>query len=83
MEYKLAFKSSVGRDLKKIDQATVKALLDDIENELVPDPGKGKQLRGEFEGLYSYRFRDYRVVYTVLSDTLLVLRIRHRKDVYR
>ncbi len=83
MGYKLQFKASVERDLKKLDKQTVKKILAEIENELVSDLNNGKKLRGEFEGLLSYRMGDYRVIYTIVRDSVLVLRIGHRRDVYR
>ena len=83
MGYKLQFKATVERDLKKLDTQTVKKILAEIENELVSDPNNGKKLSGEFEGLLSYRMGDYRVMYTIVRDSVLVLRIGHRRDVYR
>jgi mRNA-degrading endonuclease RelE of RelBE toxin-antitoxin system len=53
-------------------------LLDKRKNELIPELAKEKQLKGEFRGLYSYLSMGCRVIYTILSDNILVLRIRHR-----
>ena len=47
------------------------------------NPDTGEPLRGEFSGLFKYRVGDYRVIYAKISDGILVLRIGHRKDVYR
>jgi mRNA interferase RelE/StbE len=73
----------VKRDLKRLDKQTVKKILDEIENELVSDPAQGKELSGEFAGLLSYRMGNYRVIYSIIRDSVLVLRIGHRKEVYR
>lgn len=40
-------------------------------------------LKGQFAGLRKYRIGDYRVIYAILGDDVLVLRIGHRKDVYK
>ncbi|MDO9350111.1 MAG: type II toxin-antitoxin system mRNA interferase toxin, RelE/StbE family [Deltaproteobacteria bacterium] len=40
-------------------------------------------LKGQFAGLRKYRVGDYRVIYAILGDDVLVLRIGHRKDVYK
>lgn len=85
MVYKVFYKSSVQKDLKGIDKATQKKLLDKIENDLAKNPRElGKQLKGSYKGLWSYRFTDYRVIYKISSTELLilVLRIGYRKDVY-
>lgn len=83
MKAKISFKASVRKDLKGIDKATVIRILDSIENDLALHPGKDKSLKGQFEGLYSYRVSDWRVMYAIISGTILVLRIAHRKNSYR
>jgi mRNA interferase RelE/StbE len=49
-----------------------------------PRPSGAKPLRGE-PGLLRIRVGDWRVVYTVLDERLLVLivRVGHRRDVWR
>ncbi len=49
-----------------------------------PYPPGSRKLKGE-EIAYRIRVGDYRVVYEVFEETItvLVLRIGHRKDVYR
>jgi mRNA interferase RelE/StbE len=51
--------------------------------ELSLNPLLGKKLKGEFEGLRSYRVGSFRIVYRVTSDVLEVVYVDHRKDVYR
>jgi len=80
---KIAFKKSVARDLKKIDKAQAERILQKIEQEL---PSKAKTLpvlTGQFAGLRTFRAGEYRVIFSIVGDTALVLRIRHRRDVYR
>ncbi len=45
----------------------------------------GKPLLWDFEGLYSARRGDYRIVYEILDSetTVLVHRVDHRRSVYR
>ena len=44
-----------------------------------------KQLSGDFEHLYSFRItRDWRVIFSIESnDTIKLLDVAHRKDIYR
>jgi mRNA interferase RelE/StbE len=82
--YRILFKSSVSKDLKKFDKRKVKEILDKIETELSENPKENPTLRGKFSGLRKYRVGDYRVIYSILNDnTVLILRIAHRKEVYR
>ena len=80
MSYKISFKSSVSRDLKKIDKSKVSIILDKIE-ELSENPNKHPALSGKFKGLRKFRVGDYRIIYTILDDKILILRIAHRKRV--
>jgi mRNA-degrading endonuclease RelE of RelBE toxin-antitoxin system len=53
---------------------------------LVENPHRvGKQLRGELAGIYSARRGTYRVLYRIndMQREVVILRIDHRKDVYR
>jgi len=49
------------------------------------DPSLGKCLTNKLIGLYSYRSGDYRIIYKILHQQVLiiVLAIGHRKDIYK
>jgi mRNA interferase RelE/StbE len=81
--YRAVYKASVEKDLKKIDKTEAKKILTRIEGDLAKDPDMGIALSGTFQGLYRYRIGDYRVIYTKTVEGILVLRIGHRRDVYR
>ncbi len=85
MTYKVVYLDQVEQDLKKLNKSTVKKLLSRIETYLARDPKElGKPLRGEFQGYWSYRWGDYRIIYKISEREILIiiLRISHRKDVY-
>jgi mRNA interferase RelE/StbE len=81
--YKITFKKSVFRDLKRLDRNKSEQILSRIEEDLGKTPLKYPTLTGKFTGLRKFRVGDYRIIYTVLNDTVLILRIAHRKDVYK
>ncbi len=83
MEYKIVYKASVEKDLKGADKSDTKKILKKIETDLAKEPDKGTALSGTFQGLYRYRIGDYRVIYAKTVDGILVLRIGHRKGIYR
>ena len=76
MSFKIAFKKSVARDLKKIDQDQVDRILIKIETELPQKAEKFPMLSGKFSGLRKFRIGDYRVIYSIIGDTALILRNR-------
>ena len=83
MAYNIVYKKSVQRDLKKLSKAEARRVLNQIEEELSKDAENYPVLKGQFAGLRKYRVGDYRVIYAILGDEVLVLRIGHRKDVYK
>ena len=83
MAYNVGYKSSVQRDLKKLPKAEARRILNQIEEELSKHADAYPVLKGQFAGLRKYRVGDYRVIYAVLGNEVLVLRIGHRRDVYK
>ena len=83
MNYKIAFKKSVARDLKKIDKEQATKILKKIEDELPEKAETLPVLTGKFSGLRKFQIGDFRVILSIIGDTALILRIRHRKEAYR
>ena len=67
--------------LPKKDQQRIIAAFDVLRE----NPFAGKKLEGEYEGARSLRVWPYRIIYTIYKNilTVVVLRVGHRKDVYR
>lgn len=83
MNYKIAFKKTVSRDLKKIDIEQAQRILSKVESELSEKAGSLPALTGKFSGLKKFRVGDFRVIFTLIDDTVLILRIGRRKEVYK
>lgn len=83
MSYKVTFKKSVSRDLKKISKEEADKILKKIEEELSEKADANPILKGRFAGLRKYRYGDYRVIYTIIEQKVIILRIRHRREAYR
>ena len=83
--YQVELTRSAEKDLRRIDRsqtATIYSALERLEQE--PRPLGVKKLVGS-NRTYRIRVGDYRMVYEIEDDVLvvLVIRIAHRKDVYR
>ncbi len=83
MAYNISFKKSVAKDLKRISKQQATRILDKIDAELARDPEKFPSLTGPFAGLRKFRVGDYRVIFAIMDADVLILRVQHRKDVYR
>jgi len=83
--YKLHFKKSVKKDLKRIGEAASLRILKAIKEKLLPEPTMGKPLKGSDGELWSFRVGNYRVIYNFNNNdlTVLVIRISHRREVYK
>ncbi len=58
-------------------------ILKKIEEDLPERAGTFPSLNGKFTGLRKYRVGDYRVIYSIINNTALILRITHRRETYR
>jgi len=83
LAYNIVYKKSVARDLKRLSKAEALRILNQIEKELPKEADTHPILKGQFAGLRKYRVGDYRVIYALLGDDVLILRIGHRRDVYK
>jgi mRNA interferase RelE/StbE len=83
LSYKISFKKSVARDLKKTGKDQADKILRKIEEELPEKAENFPVLTGKFSGLRKFRVGDYRVIYSIINDTALILRISHRREAYR
>jgi len=83
LAFNIKYKKSVERDLKRLNQADASRILDKIEEELSEKADTHPVLKGEFAGLRKLRIGDYRVIYAVIESDCLILRIGHRREIYR
>ncbi len=83
MIYRIVYKKSVQRDLKELSKDQASHILDQIEKDLINQPESFPSLKGQFAGFRKYRVGDYRVIYVILDEDLIILRIGHRRDVYK
>jgi addiction module RelE/StbE family toxin len=83
LAFNIKYKKSVERDLKRLNQKDAKRILDKIEDELSEGADVHPVLKGEFAGLRKLQVGDYRVIYAIIENDCLILRIGHRREIYR
>ena len=83
MIYKLVYTRRAERDIKKLEPKTKdrigKALLRYSEEPL----RFAEKLSDPMLGEYRFRIGDYRVVFDVEGDEIIVLRVGHRREIYK
>lgn len=70
----------------QLPEAVAAAVIELLTTTLITEPRRiGKPLRGELSGIWSARRGTYRILYRIREDPreVIVLRIEHRRDVYR
>ncbi len=84
MRYAIRIKESAARELQRIERSDRERLIAAIDR-LAENPFAGSALKGELRGLRRIRVGDYRLIYEVREQDLvvLVLRAAHRREAYR
>jgi mRNA interferase RelE/StbE len=85
MAYRIEWKKSTKKDLRKLPSEIVDRILEAVDR-LAENPFQhGVEKLAGAEHSYRMRIGDYRVVFEVVSGSTLIEihRVRHRKDVYR
>jgi mRNA interferase RelE/StbE len=83
--YKIEWKQSAKKELKKLDRQIIPRILQAVES-LADNPysSGSKKLIGS-KSNYRLRVGDYRIVYNIQSSilTIEIIKVGHRRDIYR
>jgi mRNA interferase RelE/StbE len=84
VSYSIRIKASAAKALRRIGAGDRRRIIEAIDR-LAEEPHAGGLLKGEFAGLRRLRVGDFRIVYEAMHEelTILVVRVAHRRDVYR
>jgi mRNA interferase RelE/StbE len=88
LAWRIEFLPAAEKDLAKLGRAEAKRIIETLKTRIAPldDPRRlGTALTGELGGLWRWRIGDYRVIARIEDEriTILVVRIGHRRDIYR
>lgn len=88
MAWKIEFLPEAAKDLKKLDRQVAARIIKTLEERIasLDDPRMiGSALVGDHAGYWRWRIGDYRVVARIEDEriTVLVVRVAHRREVYR
>lgn len=88
MAWTLEFLPAALKELRKLDSQVAARIVTTLEERIaaLDNPRLlGSALAGELAGLWRWRIGDYRVVARIEDErvTILVIRIAHRREVYR
>ncbi len=81
--FEIRVEENAEKFLKKLDETTRKRIIKKLKD-LSGNPELGKPLTANLAGLWSLRIGDYRAIYQIKKEELVifVLKLGHRKNVY-
>jgi mRNA interferase RelE/StbE len=84
---RIAFEASFARDLKRVKDEQLLRRVEQVIGEIkaateLSDIKRLSKLKGH-DTFYRIRLGDYRIGIEVLEDKVILVRILHRKDIYR
>ncbi len=80
---KFVWPESVRNELRAIDRQTAVGILHALTEYGHHGVGDIKMLTGKWQGYFRLRVGDYRVVFTISTDEITIIRVRHRSESYR
>lgn len=83
MAYRITYQQDVLDDLRKLPKKESARIVNKLEAVLSDRPASFPQLKGKFAGLRKFRIGNYRVIFEIIGNEVAILRIGHRKDIYR
>jgi mRNA interferase RelE/StbE len=83
-KYTIKYTNEAKKNIGKLDQSIKQIVKKSIES-LSLKPYRGKPLAYDLSGLYSFRTTDYRIIYRIREEEILVIVITvgHRKEIYK
>lgn len=83
MDYELIYTARAVKDIKKLDRVVQKKLKRALERFREAPLSHGEKLISSKLGQYRFRAGDYRVIFDIEGGKLVVLRIGHRREIYK
>lgn len=83
MKYKVVFTKRAARDISNLEPE-VKDRVKDTMARYMEDPlNYARRMVDPSLGTYRFRIGDYRVIFDVEGEEIIILRVGHRKEIYR
>ncbi|MDO9513456.1 MAG: type II toxin-antitoxin system RelE/ParE family toxin [Elusimicrobiota bacterium] len=83
MKYTLVYTARAVRDIETLDTLVKKRIAEKIIQLKKSPLKKAKKLIHSKIGSYRYRIGDYRIVFDLDGKDIVILRVGHRREIYR
>ncbi len=83
MKYRIVFTKRAAKDISGLEPE-VKQRIKDALIKYSEDPlSYARKMFDPFLGSYRFRIGDYRVIFDLEGDEIVILRVGHRREIYR
>lgn len=83
MAYNIIITPTAEKDIKKLDGVVKKRLKVSLEKFSQNPLSHAKRLTSPKIGTYRFRVGNYRIIFDINKNNIILLRIGHRRDIYR
>lgn len=83
MAHQLLYTKTAFQDIQKLDTVVKKRIKKKLEEYAKKPFTHSKRLINSSIGSYRFRIGNYRVVFDINKDKIIILRVGHRKEIYK
>jgi len=82
-EYKIIYTKRAAKDISKLDSETKDRIRVSLERYAEAPLRYAKKMVEPAFGTYRFRVGDYRIIFDIEENKIIVLRVGHRREIYR
>ena len=83
MKYEIIYTKRAVKDLSKLDSLTKERIRQTLERYAKAPLSYARKMIDPALGTYRFRIGEYRAIFDVEGNELVILRIGHRREIYR
>ena len=83
MRYKIVYTSRAAKDLAKLEPSAKERIRETLERYMEAPLDYARKMVDPALGSYRFRIGDYRIIFDIESEELVILRVGHRREIYR
>lgn len=83
MKFRLVYTNRAAKDIAGLDPQVRKRIKETLERYSESPTEYARKMVDSILGSYRFRIGDYRVIFDLENNDIVVLRVGHRRDIYR
>ena len=83
MKYKIIYTKRATKDISRLDLETKERIKEAMERYSEVPLNYARKMMDSSLGTYRFKIGDYRAIFDIEDDKIVVLRVGHRREIYR